>query len=96
MSGLWGFGPDYGSGGYATYLPAVGLANGTAILDSLFSNKWINEGTRAVSVTFSVYNTNSRLLTTARFLVEFFSTGSVQPSWTVSSARLVLYVLVIA
>ena len=120
MSGLWGFGPStYGTGGYPVYLPAQGLANATAIVDSLFNDRWVlpprvcggaaicdvrvaramgmcrwvDEGTRAVAVTFSAYNTNSRLLTVSRFLVEFFSTGAVQPSWTVRSLRLILYVL---
>jgi hypothetical protein len=39
--------------------------------------RWIDKGTRAIAHTFNVYNTNSRLLTACRFMVEIFESGSM-------------------
>ena len=40
-------------------------------------DRWVDQATRAVSVQFNAYNTNSKLLTTVRIVFEFRNTGRV-------------------
>ena len=56
---------NYGRGGYFVELPN-NPAKAKAIIDQLKEDRWIDQGTRAVGITFNVYNTNSRGLTTVR------------------------------
>jgi hypothetical protein len=44
----------------------------------VWGRRWVDKGTRAVAHTFSVYNTNTRLLTVVRLTVEFMHSGDIQ------------------
>ena len=39
--------------------------------------RWLDKGTRAIAHTVSFYNTETRMLTCLRLVVEFFSSGAV-------------------
>jgi len=74
----------YGKDGCITYLPF----NSTIAfnrLKKMKENNWVDESTRAISIYFNLYNSNTRLLTNGRFLVEFFNSGYEQPSYRIIS-----------
>lgn len=78
LYGLFGFGPqDYGDGGFVTYLPQNRSAASDTLLQ-LKADRWVDKGTRAVSHTMNLYNTNTRLLSTVRVVVEIFPSGYLQ------------------
>ena len=60
LEGLFGYGPNYGDGGYTEFLPALSRSEAGAVLDRLYDDVWLNASTRAVAVHFSLYNTNTR------------------------------------
>ncbi|GFN78422.1 polycystic kidney disease protein 2 [Plakobranchus ocellatus] len=64
------------------------------VIDNLFDNLWIQRGTRAVFIDFSVYNANINLFCVIRLLVEFPATGGAIPSWTFRTVKLIRYVTV--
>lgn len=89
--GLYGFGPsDYGTCGYVQYL-SRNRTEAWGLLQQLERDRWVDQQTRAVALTFNLYNTNTRLATTSRFLIEFYSSGALMPSFEMYSYRLVLY-----
>uniref|UniRef100_A0A3P8X4U0 Polycystin-2 n=1 Tax=Cynoglossus semilaevis TaxID=244447 RepID=A0A3P8X4U0_CYNSE len=53
---------------------------------------WLDRGTRAVFLDFSVYNGNINLFCIIRLLAEFPATGGVVTSWQFQSVRLVRYI----
>lgn len=90
LDGLFGFGPAYGTGGFVTVLPIDhNLAAET--LQQLKADGWTDRGTRAISVSFSLYNTQTKLLTSARVLFEFFNSGLTLPSYKFFTVKMVVY-----
>ena len=63
-----------------------------AIVHELKENLWINRGTRAVMVDFTVYNANINLFCVVNFLFEFPATGGILPSATYKTVKLLRYV----
>ncbi|KAM8938978.1 polycystin-2 isoform 2-T2 [Pelodytes ibericus] len=63
-----------------------------AKIKTLKNNLWLDRGTRAVFIDFSVYNANINLFCIARLLVEFPATGGVLPSWHFQTVKLIHYV----
>ncbi|XP_067106764.1 polycystin-2 isoform X1 [Osmerus mordax] len=61
------------------------------LLRSLRENLWLDRGTRAVFLDFSVYNGNINLFCIARLLAEFPATGGVLTSWQFQTVRLIRY-----
>ncbi|XP_053477960.1 polycystin-2 isoform X2 [Ictalurus furcatus] len=61
-------------------------------LQELKANLWLDRGTRAVFLDFSVYNGNINLFCIIRLLVEFPATGGAVTSWQFQTVRLVRYV----
>ncbi|TSK22501.1 Polycystin-2 [Bagarius yarrelli] len=61
-------------------------------LQELKTNLWLDRGTRAVFLDFSVYNGNINLFCIIRLLVEFPATGGAVTSWQFQTVRLVRYV----
>uniref|UniRef100_A0A671WJL9 Polycystin-2 n=1 Tax=Sparus aurata TaxID=8175 RepID=A0A671WJL9_SPAAU len=87
----WGQVSKYGGGGY--YQDLSRTKEGSAIqLQSLKDHLWLDRGTRAVFLDFSVYNGNINLFCIARLLVEFPATGGVVTSWQFQTVRLIRYV----
>lgn len=90
LSGLFGFGPSYGHGGYVTIVPPdPGQARTT--IATLINNLWIDRGTRVVAVTVNAYNSNLQTLTVMRLMFEFFESGEMVQSAKTYTTRLVLY-----
>ncbi|KAF3852527.1 hypothetical protein F7725_005882, partial [Dissostichus mawsoni] len=90
-SGYWGQISKYGAGGYYQDLSRTREESATQ-LQFLKDHLWLDRGTRAVFLDFSVYNGNINLFCIARLLVEFPATGGVLTSWQFQTVRLIRYV----
>ncbi|XP_075888699.1 polycystin-2 [Nelusetta ayraudi] len=90
-SSFWGQVSKYGGGGF--YQDLSRTREGSLVqLQFLKDNLWLDRGTRAVFLDFSVYNGNINLFCIARLLVEFPATGGVVTSWQFQTVRLIRYV----
>ena len=65
-SGHWGQISSYSGGGYVQNLELT-KAKSLAIVDELMQNLWLDRGTRAVFVDFTVYNANINLFCVIRW-----------------------------
>lgn len=90
-SSYWGQVSKYGGGGYYQDLSRT-KEESAVHLRFLKDQLWLDRGTRAVFVDFSVYNANINLFCITRLLVEFPATGSVLTSWHFQTVRLIRYV----
>jgi len=90
-SSHWGLISTYGGGGFVQDLRTTKAAS-LAIIDDLKQNLWLDRGTRAVFVDFTVYNANINLFCVIRLLVEFPATGGAIPSWNFRTVKLIRYV----
>ncbi|XP_072280528.1 polycystin-2-like protein 1 [Pyxicephalus adspersus] len=90
-SSHWGKIATYSGGGY--YLD-FGTTKQETIksLQTLKQNLWLDRGTRAVFIDFSVYNANINLFCVLRLVVEFPATGGAIPSWQIRTVKLIRYV----
>ncbi|XP_069123530.1 polycystin-2-like isoform X2 [Argopecten irradians] len=93
-SGHWGQLTTYSGAGYVQELTGNNYTSAKALMDYLFNERWIDRGTRAVFIDFTVYNANINLFCVIRFLVEFPATGGAIPSWTFRTVKLIRYVTV--
>ncbi|KAJ8281443.1 hypothetical protein GJAV_G00067760 [Gymnothorax javanicus] len=90
-SGHWGLISWYGGGGY--YLDLSRSRDETASqLRTLKDNLWLDRGSRAVFIDFSVYNANINLFCIVRLVAEFPATGGAVTSWQFQTVRLIRYV----
>ncbi|XP_026916345.1 polycystin-2 [Acinonyx jubatus] len=90
-SSHWGMIATYSGAGY--YLDLSRTREETAAqVASLKNNVWLDRGTRATFIDFSVYNANINLFCVIRLLVEFPATGGVIPSWQFQPVKLIRYV----
>ncbi|KAM4594684.1 polycystin-2 isoform 2-T2 [Fundulus diaphanus] len=90
-SSHWGQVSKYGGGGYYQDLSRTKEESANH-LQFLRDNLWLDRGTRAVFLDFSVYNGNINLFCIARLLVEFPATGGSVTSWHFQTVRLIRYV----
>uniref|UniRef100_A0AAQ5ZF22 Polycystin-2 n=1 Tax=Amphiprion ocellaris TaxID=80972 RepID=A0AAQ5ZF22_AMPOC len=90
-SSYWGQVSKYGGGGYYQDLSRT-KEESTIQLQFLKDHLWLDRGSRAVFLDFSVYNGNINLFCIARLLVEFPATGGVVTSWQFQTVRLIRYV----
>ncbi|KAL4640449.1 polycystin-2 [Arapaima gigas] len=81
----------YSGGGYYQDLSRT-KEETAALVRSLKGNLWLDRGTRAVFIDFSVYNSNINLFCIVRLLVEFLATGGALTSWQFQTVRLIHYV----
>uniref|UniRef100_A0A7N5JGZ7 Polycystin-2 n=1 Tax=Ailuropoda melanoleuca TaxID=9646 RepID=A0A7N5JGZ7_AILME len=87
-SSHWGMIATYSGAGY--YLDLSRTREETAAqVASLKKNGWLDRGTRATFIDFSVYNANINLFCVIRLLVEFPATGGVIPSWQFQPVKLI-------
>lgn len=87
----WGVIAAYSGAGY--YLDLSRTREETATqLAGLRKNVWLDRGTRAVFIDFSVYNANVNLFCVARLLVELPATGGVVTSWQFQPVKLIRYI----
>lgn len=66
-SSHWGLITTYGGGGFVQNLDTT-RAPSAMILDEMRSNLWLDRGTRAVLVDFTVYNANINLFCVIRYV----------------------------
>ncbi|XP_055967274.1 polycystin-2 [Sorex fumeus] len=90
-SSHWGLMATYSGAGYYLDLSRV-RAEAAAQVATLRRLGWLDRGTRAVFVDFSVYNANINLFCVVRLLAEFPATGGVVPSWQFQPVKLLRYV----
>ncbi|KAE8590840.1 hypothetical protein XENTR_v10018227 [Xenopus tropicalis] len=90
-SSYWGKITTYSGGGYYIDLELT-KRDSLRQLQTLKSNLWLDRGTRAVFVDFSVYNANINLFCVLRLVVEFPATGGAIPSWQIRTVKLIRYV----
>ncbi|XDA77418.1 hypothetical protein R6Z07F_007552 [Ovis aries] len=90
-SSHWGMIATYSGAGY--YLDLSRTREETAAqVANLKKNVWLDRGTRAIFIDFSVYNANVNLFCVIRLLIEFPATGGVIPSWQFQPVKLIRYV----
>ncbi|PIO23463.1 hypothetical protein AB205_0175910, partial [Aquarana catesbeiana] len=90
-SSHWGILATYSGGGY--YLDFNTTKQDTLrSLQILRNNLWLDRGTRAVFIDFSVYNANINLFCVLRLVVEFPATGGAISSWQIRTVKLIRYV----
>lgn len=92
-SSHWGLISTYGGGGFIQNLATTHVKS-LEIIKELKDNLWLDRGTRAVFIDFSVYNANINLFCVIRLLVEFPATGGAIPSWNFRTVKLIRYVTV--
>ncbi|XP_069901714.1 polycystin-2 isoform X4 [Globicephala melas] len=90
-SSHWGMIATYSGAGYYLDLSRTREETATQIAN-LKKNGWLDRGTRATFIDFSVYNANINLFCVIRLLVEFPATGGVIPSWRFQPVKLIRYV----
>ncbi|KAJ6655408.1 hypothetical protein lerEdw1_005405 [Lerista edwardsae] len=90
-SSHWGLIATYSGAGY--YQDLSRSRDETAVLIAgLKKNLWLDRGTRATFIDFSVYNANINLFCIVRLLVEFPPTGGLLTSWQFQPVKLIHYI----
>ncbi|XP_061439044.1 polycystin-2 isoform X2 [Rhineura floridana] len=89
-SSHWGLIATYGGAGYYQDLSRSREETSTLIA-GLKNNLWLDRGTRATFIDFSVYNANINLFCIVRLLVEFPPTGGLLTSWQFQPVKLIHY-----
>ncbi|XP_070614130.1 polycystin-2-like isoform X2 [Erythrolamprus reginae] len=90
-SSHWGLIATYSGSGY--YQDLSKSKEDTSALIAVFKNNlWLDRGTRAVFIDFSVYNANINLFCVVRLLVEFPPTGGLLTSWQFQPVKLIHYI----
>ncbi|XP_062852318.1 polycystin-2 [Trichomycterus rosablanca] len=87
----WGEVATYRGGGFYQDLSRT-RDQAAKQLQELKTNLWLDRGTRAAFLDFSVYNGNVNLFCIVRLLVEFPATGGAVTSWQFQTVRLMRYV----
>ncbi|KFQ06468.1 Polycystin-2, partial [Haliaeetus albicilla] len=90
-SSHWGLIATYSGAGYYQDLSRTREVTAVQIA-SLKKNLWLDRGTRAAFIDFSVYNANINLFCVVRLLVEFPATGGLVTSWQFQPVRLIQYI----
>uniref|UniRef100_A0ABM5GK99 Polycystin-2 n=1 Tax=Pogona vitticeps TaxID=103695 RepID=A0ABM5GK99_9SAUR len=90
-SSHWGLIATYSGAGY--YQDLARSREETAVLIAILKNNmWLDRGTRAAFIDFSVYNANINLFCIIRLLVEFPPTGGLLTSWQFQTVKLIHYI----
>ncbi|XP_030046524.1 polycystin-2 [Microcaecilia unicolor] len=89
-SSHWGFVSTYSGAGYYLDLSRT-REESAGQISALKKNLWLDRGTRATFIDFSVYNANINLFCIVRLLAEFPATGGVVPSWQFQTVKLIPY-----
>ncbi|KAK3090686.1 hypothetical protein FSP39_013743 [Pinctada imbricata] len=92
-SSYWGKLTHYSGAGYAQNLGRT-KAETQAIIEYLFSELWIQRGTRVVFIDFTVYNANINLFCVVKLVVEFPATGGAISSSDFRTVKLIRYVTI--
>uniref|UniRef100_UPI00398F7AA6 polycystin-2-like protein 1 n=1 Tax=Pristiophorus japonicus TaxID=55135 RepID=UPI00398F7AA6 len=87
----WGRLATYGNGGYIVEL-GRNKETSAEKMKRLKSKLWLDSGSRAVIIDFTVYNANVNLFCAIRLLVEFPATGGAIPSSEFLTVKLLRYI----
>ncbi|XP_072334894.1 polycystin-2-like protein 1 [Scyliorhinus torazame] len=90
-SSHWGKLTVYSGAGYYQDLKTK-MEESAVILLDLKDSLWLDRGTRAIFIDFSVYNANINLFCVIRLVVEFPATGGAIPSSQFRTVKLIRYV----
>uniref|UniRef100_A0A8C9EUE3 Uncharacterized protein n=1 Tax=Pavo cristatus TaxID=9049 RepID=A0A8C9EUE3_PAVCR len=90
-SSHWGLLATYSGAGYYQDLSRTREVTAVQIAN-LKKNLWLDRGTRAAFIDFSVYNANINLFCVVRLLVEFPATGGLLTSWQFQPVKLIHYI----
>ncbi|XP_075058067.1 polycystin-2 isoform X2 [Mixophyes fleayi] len=90
-SNQWGLISTYSGAGYYLDL-SRNREEAAAQISALKNNLWLDRGTRAVFIDFTVYNANINLFCVFRLLVEFPATGGLVTSLQFQTVKLIQYV----
>nr|XP_016849278.1 PREDICTED: polycystin-2 isoform X1 [Anolis carolinensis] len=90
-SSYWGLIATYSGGGYYQDL-SKSREKTSDLIAGLKNNLWLDRGTRATFIDFSVYNANINLFCIVRLLVEFPPTGGLLTSWQFQPVKLIHYI----
>ncbi|XP_032080091.1 polycystin-2-like isoform X2 [Thamnophis elegans] len=90
-SSHWGLIATYSGSGYYQDL-SKSREETSALIAVLKNNLWLDRGTRAVFIDFSVYNANINVFCIVRLLVEFPPTGGLLTSWQFQPVKLIHYI----
>uniref|UniRef100_W6NCG4 Polycystin cation channel domain containing protein n=1 Tax=Haemonchus contortus TaxID=6289 RepID=W6NCG4_HAECO len=82
---------SYTGGGFLLQLPLDDPTKARTLLEGVKSNRWIDRGTRAIIIDFSMFNANSNLFSIARLLLELPASGGVLPSYRFNTYNLMRY-----
>ena len=88
---FFGFGATYGKIGFVQDLPTENRSSAIEVLSEMKKELWLDDGTRAVGITFTVYNTMTRTATVCRFTIEFAESGHVYNRGKFYTFPLVIY-----
>jgi len=88
---FWGRMATYQGGGY-TQLLSNNSAESKEILAELKKNLWVDRGTRAVMIDFTVYNANINLFCIVTLVMEYPATGGCIPFHMFRTLKLIRYV----
>ncbi|ESO05739.1 hypothetical protein HELRODRAFT_171406 [Helobdella robusta] len=89
-SGMTAVVNSYDGGGYYIDLNTT-MNSSQIIINNLKNNLWIDRGTRAVFIDFTVYNANINLFCTVKLIAELPPTGGIVPSYVIRPVKLVRY-----
>uniref|UniRef100_A0A8C9RMB8 Polycystin 2 like 1, transient receptor potential cation channel n=1 Tax=Scleropages formosus TaxID=113540 RepID=A0A8C9RMB8_SCLFO len=90
-SSTWGLLATYSGAGYYQDLRLT-KTKSAEVLQELMDNLWLDRGTRALFIDFSVYNANVNLFCVTSLLVEFPATGGALTSYQIRTVKLIRYV----
>jgi Ca2+-binding EF-hand superfamily protein len=88
---VWGLKATYGGGGYVKDL-ADNIKETKEIVQNLKSNLWLDRGTRAVFIDFTVYNGNVNLFSIVKLFFEYPATGGLTTYYSIRTLKLIRYV----
>lgn len=87
----WGRITHYSGGGFTMLLKAT-REKTKPLIKVLKDNLWLDRGTRAVFIDFTVYNANINLFCIVKLLFEYPATGGCIPSFNFRTVKLIRYV----
>ncbi|XP_074619746.1 polycystin-2-like protein 1 [Acropora palmata] len=87
----WGRITSYSGGGFTLLLEATRVKT-KALIAKLKQNLWLDRGSRAVFIDFTVYNANINLFCIVKLLFEYPATGGCIPSFNFRTVKLIRYV----
>ena len=81
---------SYSSAGYVQDLHYL-KENSRKIIEELKKGLWIRQGTRFITIDFTVYNVNINLFLIGKLTFEFPATGGVLPYQQFTATKLISY-----